>query len=64
MSNNRIDISKNDVFDYEAKLIYITYSKFENDWTSLMHFHPFSEIFYVVGNLLLKMIHLMSNKMI
>lgn len=49
MSNNRIDISKNDVFDYEAKLIYITYSKFENDWTSLMHFHPFSEIFYVVG---------------
>lgn len=49
MSNNRIDISRNDVFDYESKLLYVTYSKYENDWKSLMHFHPFSEIFYVLG---------------
>lgn len=49
MSNNRIDISRNDVFEYDSKLIYITYSKYENDWISLRHFHPFTEIFYVVG---------------
>lgn len=49
MSNNRIDISKNDFFDFQSSLLYITYSKYEDDWKSLKHFHPFSEIFYVVG---------------
>lgn len=49
MSNNRINIAKNDLFDFESRLLYITYSKYEGDWKSLMHFHPFSEIFYVVG---------------
>lgn len=49
MSNNRIDISKNDDFNFHSRLLYITYSKYEEDWKSLMHFHPFSEIFYVVG---------------
>lgn len=49
MSNNRIDISKNDSFHFDSRLLYITYSKYEDDWKSLMHFHPFAEIFYVVG---------------
>lgn len=49
MSNNRIDISKNDNFNFHSRLLYITYSKYEEDWKSLMHFHPFSEIFYVIG---------------
>lgn len=38
-------------------LIYLTWSKFENDWNSTFHFHPFTEIMYVVdgeGSLLLK----------
>lgn len=49
MSNKKIDMTTNDAFDYNAKLIYVTYSKYENDWQSLMHFHPFAEIFYVLG---------------
>ncbi|MFR7592935.1 MAG: AraC family transcriptional regulator [Longibaculum sp.] len=49
MSNNRIDISKNDYFDFQSRLLYVTYSKYEGDWNSLMHFHPFSEIFYVLS---------------
>lgn len=50
MSNNRINISGDEQLDnYESQLLYITYSKFEEDWKSLKHFHPFSEIFYVIG---------------
>lgn len=50
MSNNRISISdNNELITYESKLLYITYSKFEEDWNSLKHFHPFSEMFYVIG---------------
>lgn len=49
MSNNRIDISKKSDLDFPMNLLYITYSKYEGDWNSLMHFHPFTEIFYVIG---------------
>ncbi len=30
-----------------GKLLYISHSRYENDWKSLPHTHPFSELFYV-----------------
>lgn len=30
-----------------SRFLYITYSKYENDWSSLPHIHPFAELFYV-----------------
>lgn len=32
-----------------SKLLYITYSKFENDWPSVSHTHSFTELFYVIN---------------
>lgn len=32
-----------------SKLLYVTYSKFENDWPSLLHTHQFTELFYVLN---------------
>lgn len=31
----------------QNKLLYITHSKYENDWPSQPHIHPFTELFYV-----------------
>ena len=31
------------------QLEYISYSKFENDWNSQLHSHPFMEVALVVG---------------
>lgn len=31
----------------QNKLLYITHSKYENDWPSQPHIHPFAEMFYV-----------------
>ena len=31
----------------QNKLLYITHSKYENDWPSQPHIHPFTEVFYV-----------------
>ena len=33
----------------KSNLIYITYTKYENDWPSFMHTHPFTELFLVTG---------------
>ncbi|MDD3402245.1 MAG: AraC family transcriptional regulator [Hespellia sp.] len=32
-----------------SKLLYITYSKFENDWPSVLHTHSFTELFCVIN---------------
>ncbi len=32
-----------------SKLLYISTSKYEGDWQSILHSHPFSELFYVVS---------------
>lgn len=32
-----------------STLIYISYTKYENDWASFMHSHPFTELFLVTG---------------
>ncbi len=31
------------------KLLYVSTSKYEGDWQSILHAHPFSELFYVVS---------------
>lgn len=33
--------------EIQGKLLYISYSKYENDWKSFLHSHPFTELFYV-----------------
>ena len=33
----------------QNKLLYITHSKYENDWHSQPHIHPFTELFYVIN---------------
>ena len=46
MSNTRYFISKNNS-NPNYELLYISKSKFENDWHSTAHFHPFTEIFFI-----------------
>ncbi|MCR1951983.1 AraC family transcriptional regulator [Clostridium sp. DSM 100503] len=46
MSNTRYLINKKN-YDPNYELIYISKSKFENDWHSTAHFHPFTEIFFI-----------------
>ena len=46
MSNTRYFISKNNC-NPNYELLYISKSKFENDWHSTAHFHPFTEIFFI-----------------
>lgn len=33
----------------KSNLLYVTYTKYENDWPSFMHTHPFTELFMVTG---------------
>ncbi len=49
MGNTRhcIDNNKPSGFD-GVKLLYVSTSKYEGDWQSILHTHPFSELFYVV----------------
>ena len=35
----------------KSNLLYITYTKYENDWPSFMHTHPFTELFLVTGGI-------------
>jgi AraC-like DNA-binding protein/mannose-6-phosphate isomerase-like protein (cupin superfamily) len=46
MGNTRYLIKKNS-YDPNYELLYISKSKFENDWHSTAHFHPFTEIFFI-----------------
>lgn len=52
MGNIRHCIEDNDIFNFDGlKLLYVSTSKYEGDWQSILHSHPFSELFYVVrGN--------------
>lgn len=45
---HRIEHAKPSFFEH-AKLLYVSTSKYENDWQSIPHSHPFSELFYVVS---------------
>ncbi|MBD5393501.1 MAG: AraC family transcriptional regulator [Lachnospiraceae bacterium] len=52
MGSTRHCIENNKVSSFEhSKLLYVSTSKYEGDWQSIPHSHPFSELFYVVrGN--------------
>lgn len=45
---HRIENEKPSAFG-QARLRYVSTSKYEGDWQSIMHSHPFSELFYVVN---------------
>ena len=49
MGNTRhcIEDNKLSCFD-NIKLLYVSTSKYEGDWQSILHSHAFSELFYVV----------------
>lgn len=49
MGNTRYLLTKNNVYDLNFELIYISKSKFENDWHSTLHMHPFTEIFFITS---------------
>lgn len=48
MGNTRYLINKKN-YDTNYELLYISKSKFENDWHSTAHFHPFTEIFFITN---------------
>ncbi len=48
MSNNRYSFNNNDANKINAKLLYVTTSKYEGDWSSVLHTHYFTELFYVM----------------
>lgn len=47
-TRHRIDNEKPSAFG-QARLLYVSTSKYEGDWQSILHSHPFSELFYVVN---------------
>ncbi|WP_318709409.1 AraC family transcriptional regulator [Candidatus Acetatifactor stercoripullorum] len=47
MGITRYQLNAADAQSVSAKLLYVTYSKYENDWSSLPHTHYFTELFYV-----------------
>ena len=46
-TRHRLENDKLSFFDH-SRLLYVTTSKYEGDWQSILHAHPFSELFYVV----------------
>lgn len=49
MGNTRYLLTGNDMSNLNFDLIYISKSKFENDWHSTPHEHPFTEIFFITN---------------
>lgn len=49
MGNLRYDALTEDGEESAMKLLYISTSKYEGDWNSIKHTHPFSELFYVLS---------------
>ena len=47
-TRHRIEGDNSSSFDH-SKLLYVSTSKYEGDWQSILHSHPFSELFYVVN---------------
>lgn len=48
MSNNLYHFSNIKENKFNLKLLYVSKSKYEDDWHSTMHIHPFTELFYVI----------------
>lgn len=50
MGNTRHRIEGDKLSSFErSRLLYVTTAKYEGDWQSILHSHPFSELFYVVS---------------
>mgnify|MGYP002537160430 CR=1 FL=1 len=47
MGNTKYHLSSPDADSSSARLLYVTFSRYEEDWTSLRHSHHFCELFYV-----------------
>ena len=47
MGISRYPLKNDENGSINARLLYVTYSKFENDWPSLAHSHPFAELCYI-----------------
>lgn len=47
MAFSRYSITNDDIKSIHAKLLYVTYSRYENDWSSLPHAHHFTELCYI-----------------
>lgn len=47
--NRRYQMNPESIQNLDAGLLYISTSKYEEDWPSLPHMHPFTELFYVVN---------------
>lgn len=49
MSNQRYEIKQQDFQKLNSRLLYISMSKYQGDWSSIPHTHHFTELFYVVS---------------
>lgn len=48
MSNKNFRFKKKKTNNNNASLIYVSKAKYEDDWHSTKHLHPFTELFYVI----------------
>ena len=48
MSSSRYIFNNEDFEKLTASLLYISTSKYENDWQSIPHIHHFSELIYII----------------
>ena len=49
MSHRHYSIKENEIPKINSRLLSISLSKDEKDWTSVLHTHPFTEIFFVLN---------------
>lgn len=57
MAISRYELDNGEIRSIDARLLYVTYSKYEDDWPSLPHTHYFTELCYVIkgnGNYLIE----------
>lgn len=48
MANKLYEINDIGLSNINAKLIYVTSANYDSDWSSILHSHPFTELFYVI----------------
>ncbi len=48
MGNAQYEINYSTLSKINSKLLYVTSAQFDTDWHSIMHTHPFTELFYVL----------------
>ena len=48
MSNITYEFKNADLRKINTSLLYVSHSVYEGDWSSVLHSHPFTELFYVV----------------